>query len=74
MWCPVYEAPVSHAVPTSIFVWVLGLLSAFLWPRIISSGILPLLFPGLLSSSSLFREGLNFRFFLSFVLVPCWLI
>lgn len=70
--CPVYKAPVNHAVPTSISVWVLGLLSALLWPRSSSCGGLPLLGLDLLSPS-LFTEGFNFRFLLFPVLIPGWL-
>lgn len=70
--CPVYKAPVNHAVFTSISVWVLGLLSALLWPRSSSCGVLPLLGLDLLSLS-LFTEGFNFRFLLFPVLIPGWL-
>lgn len=68
---PLCEAPVNHAVPTSISIWALGLLSALLWPRVSSSGVLSLLIPGLLSFS-LFKERVNFKFLLFPVLVPCW--
>lgn len=68
---PVCEASVNHAVPTSISIWVLGLLSALLWLRISSCGVLSLLIPGLVSFSP-FKERVNFKFLLFPVLVPCW--